>query len=283
MIWAANDEGAGAWSTIGEGTADSGSVARNNEPTFPEGATATRAVDENTTADVAFGDPVAATDDDSGDTLSYSLSGTDAASFAIVESSGQLKTKAMLDYETKSSYSVEVRADDGFVVENIAVTINVNDVNEAPVFPDGAPSLDVNGMPTFGTVPIGEARTNSVTGQRAALLQEYVGYIQHVAPGQAGMLGPGEGETTQEVRRRLTAASRNAGVPRAVGAVQDGERDDLPVSRPPSWRESLPAQGVASGHSARLHSSLLPVGTWPGPQRGQTPFRPTLSLCGSIQ
>ena len=145
MIWAANDEGAGAWSTTAEGTTDSGSVARNNEPTFPEGATATRVVDENTAADVAFGDPVAATDDDSGDTLSYSLRGADAASFAIVESSGQLKTKAMLDYETKSSYSVEVRADDGFVVESIAVTINVNDVNEAPVFPDGAPSLDVNG------------------------------------------------------------------------------------------------------------------------------------------
>ena len=123
LIWAANDEGAGAWSTTAEGTTDSGSVARNNEPTFPEGATATRAVDENTTADVAFGDPVAATDDDSGDTLSYSLRGADAASFAIVESSGQLKTKAMLDYETKSSYSVEVRADDGFVVESIGMFI----------------------------------------------------------------------------------------------------------------------------------------------------------------
>ena len=40
---------------------------------------------------------------------------------------------------------MEVRADDGFVVKSIAVTIDVNDVNEAPVFPDGAPSLDVNG------------------------------------------------------------------------------------------------------------------------------------------
>ena len=38
-------------------------------------------------------------------------------------------------------------------------------------------------MPTFGIVPIGEARANTVTGQRAALLQEYVGYIQCVAPG----------------------------------------------------------------------------------------------------
>ena len=32
-------------------------------------------------------------------------------------------------------------------------------------------------MPIFGTVRIGEARANAVTGQRAALLQEYVGYV----------------------------------------------------------------------------------------------------------
>ena len=62
-------------------------------------------------------------------------------------------------------------------------------------------------MPTFGIVPIGEARASSVTGQRAALLQEYVGYIQRVGPGQAGKLEPGEGETTQAIRRRLTAAA----------------------------------------------------------------------------
>ena len=98
----------------------------------PRATSTTRTVDENTAADVAFGDPVAATDDDSGDTLSYSLRGTDSASFTIVESSGQLKTKASLDYETKASYSVEVRADDGFVVKSIAVTIDVTDVNEAP-------------------------------------------------------------------------------------------------------------------------------------------------------
>ncbi len=38
-------------------------------------------------------------------------------------------------------------------------------------------------MPTFSTLPIGEARARSATGKRAALLQEYVGYIERVAPG----------------------------------------------------------------------------------------------------
>ena len=38
------------------------------------------------------------------DTLIYSLGGDDADSFDIDGSSGQLSTKAELDYETKSSY-----------------------------------------------------------------------------------------------------------------------------------------------------------------------------------
>ena len=78
-------------------------------------------------------------------------------------------------------------------------------------------------MPTFGIVPIGEARANSVTGQRAALLQEYAGFIQGVRSGQAGKLEPEEGETTQAIRRRLNAAAELLGmgleVRRTAGAV----------------------------------------------------------------
>ena len=48
-------------------------------------------------------------------------------------------------------------------------------------------------MPTFDTLPLNEARASSATGQRAALLHEYMGYIQRVPPGQAGRLEPGEG------------------------------------------------------------------------------------------
>ncbi|MXY60409.1 MAG: hypothetical protein F4Y96_08305 [Chloroflexi bacterium] len=66
-------------------------------------------------------------------------------------------------------------------------------------------------MPTFSTLPIGEARARSATGKRAALLQEYVGYIERVAPGEAGMLQAGEGETTQAIRRRLNAAAEALG------------------------------------------------------------------------
>ncbi len=56
-------------------------------------------MNENAEAGFAFGDPVTAADPDNGATLMYSLSGTDADPFTIVESSGQLKTKEGLNYE----------------------------------------------------------------------------------------------------------------------------------------------------------------------------------------
>ena len=46
--------------------------------------------------------------DTDGDTLTYTLGGTDAADFAIVSTSGQIQTKSALDYETDSSYTVTV-------------------------------------------------------------------------------------------------------------------------------------------------------------------------------
>ena len=100
-------------------------------------STTTRSVAENTAAGVNIGDPVAAIDANN-DTLTYSLSGTDATSFDIESSTGQLKTKAALNYETKRVYRVTVTANDGAVADTISVTINVTDVNDAPVFTDGS-------------------------------------------------------------------------------------------------------------------------------------------------
>ena len=114
-------------------------VAENNAPVFTEGATATRSIAENTAAGTNIDTPVAATDADS-DTLTYTLGGTDAASFAIVESTGQLQTKDALDYETKNTYTVTITASDDKDSDTITVTINVTDVaeNNAPVFTEGA-------------------------------------------------------------------------------------------------------------------------------------------------
>lgn len=94
----------------------------------------TRQVAENATVGTNVGQPVKATDPER-KVLTYSLEGTDAANFDIVQSSGQIKTKAgvELDYETKQSHSVIVKATDpSNLTDTIAVTINIVDVNEPP-------------------------------------------------------------------------------------------------------------------------------------------------------
>ena len=86
----------------------------NEEPAFDMAST-TRSVAENTAAGTNIGDPVTAMDADRGveGELTYTLGGTDAASFAIDASTGQLMTSAALDYEMKNMYMVEVTATDG--------------------------------------------------------------------------------------------------------------------------------------------------------------------------
>ncbi|MCG9129139.1 cadherin domain-containing protein [Candidatus Poribacteria bacterium] len=111
----------------------------NDAPVFTAGTSTSRSIEENTGADTDIGSVVSATDEDE-DSLTYSLAGTDASSFAIVSTSGQLQTSASLDYETKTSYSVTVSVSDGKDGnDSISVTINVTDVNEnrAPSFTEG--------------------------------------------------------------------------------------------------------------------------------------------------
>ena len=137
------------------------------DPEFVTGA-GTRSVPENTPPGVNIGDPISATDDDEtgddaiefGNTLTYSLSGTDAASFEIDEATGQLITKAPLDEETKSSYSVTVTVDDGEERESPVtqpVTITVTDVNELPGMPP--PPTVVSGEDNTGTANDDESTT----------------------------------------------------------------------------------------------------------------------------
>ena len=144
----------------------------------PEFANAaeTRNVDENTSSGTAFGDAFTANDPDTVGTLTYSLEGTDAASFGFDASARKLQTNAALDYEgATKQYSVTVRVSDGVNAEDtLAVTINVNDVNEAPSFPADAPTTlsvaeNTATATEFGTAvtandPDGNTLTYSVGG-----------------------------------------------------------------------------------------------------------------------
>ena len=130
----------------------------NNAPVFTDGSTTIRTILENTPSGVNIGAAVTATDAD-GDTLTYSLGGTDAASFSIDTTTGQLRTKAPLDFETKSSYTVTIIATDGADSATITVTINVSNTSEnsAPVFIAGSSTTRSIAENTGSGVDIGSA------------------------------------------------------------------------------------------------------------------------------
>ena len=101
----------------------------NSTPSFADGNHTQRTVAENTAKGIDIGDPIAATDADN-DSLTYTLGGPDAASFDIDHTTGQLKTNADLDYETKNSYTVTVTVSDGDAAITITVIIIIIDLDD---------------------------------------------------------------------------------------------------------------------------------------------------------
>ncbi len=115
-----------------------------NSPHFHDDST-TRSVAENVATNTNVGSAVSAHSFNT--TLGrYVLTGTDASSFSINGNTGQLTTNTVLDYETKTSYSVTVAVQQGEInplsdsitgpivyrytdKDTISVTINVTDVN----------------------------------------------------------------------------------------------------------------------------------------------------------
>ena len=165
QVLARNDEGDSSWSDSGTGSTDP----INHAPVLPDPGEGqnnlARAVAENSAAGSNVGAPVTATDPE-GDTLTYSLSGADATSFAIDSATGQITvaTGTSIDYETKTSYSVTVGVTDGkdadgnteataAVDGTVAVTISVTDVNEAPAKP-AAPTVARSTTDPRGTLDV---------------------------------------------------------------------------------------------------------------------------------
>ena len=152
-----------------------GEDTRNKAPKFPDQDTVTdgtqnteaeRTIAENATGPLNGG---AVTAEDEGDTLTYTLGGTDAASFRVmqddadsmdVDEGGQIvvPTGTKLDYETKQTYMVTVTATDSFGVSaSIDVTIRVTDENEGPEISVGGLAISGRGNLEYaenGTDPV---------------------------------------------------------------------------------------------------------------------------------
>ena len=117
-------------------------AATNSEPKFADDV-AIRIVPENSPAGALVGAPLTASDSDH-DSLTYSLSGSDA--FRIGASSGQIAVAegAVLDYEIQTAYTLTVGVSDGknasgesdpSVDDTVEVVVNLSDVDETPAEP----------------------------------------------------------------------------------------------------------------------------------------------------
>ena len=158
---------------------------------------------------------VTASDTSSG-SVSDTLEGTDAASFDIVTTSGsaqiRIRTGVTYNHEVKSSYTVDVKADDSNGgTDTITVTITVTDVDEPPARPaapsvsataGSATSLDVTWTAPSNTGP---AITSYDLQYRQGTTGNFTNGPQDVAGTSAaiGSLAPG---TSYQVQVRATNA-----------------------------------------------------------------------------
>ena len=260
QVRAVNADGDGAWSASGTGT--TGSLS-NNAPAFSSNTTSrsfTETVGDAVAAASNVGAVVTATDAD-GDTLTYSLEGTDAAKFGIVSGSGQIQTRAgeRYDREAKASYAVRVKADDGNSgADTIAVTITLANAVEIPLAPGmpavAATSGNTTSLDVRWTAP-GNAGRPAITGYKLQYRQGGSGAWTahaHSGTGTSTTLGSLATDTTYQVQVRARNAdgdgpwsatgSRSTGAvaatvpgaPRNLAAAPDNARVTLSWSAPAS-------------------------------------------------
>ena len=185
-------------------------VVPNNPPAF-SADTAARSVAENTAAGQNVGAALTATD---ADTLTYTLEGTDAASFDIVSGSGQIQTRTGVTYnhEAKSTYTVVVKADDGNGgTDTVTVTIAVTDVDEPPGRP-AAPTVSATAGSTTSLDVTWTAPTNTGPAiasydlqYRAGTSGNFTNGPQNVT-GTSAAIGSLAADTSYEVQVRATNA-----------------------------------------------------------------------------
>ena len=293
-VRAKNAEGTSDWSNPGNGATNAPGA--NNLPVFSEGTSATRAVSATSAAGTNIGEPVAATDADSGDTLTYSLEGRDAPSFDINTSTGQLLTRSGITLIVGTTYTVTVVADDGTDTARIDVSIEATAAppNNPPVFSQGPSTtrtvrddaaLGANiGSPVRATdADAGDTITYSLEGTDAASFNIVVssGQIQVGEDLDASRKSTysvtvratdsGGGSATIAVTITVTARPATFGCA-TLGAVSDTSNTGL-VS---DCEALMASRNILEGSTGRLNwAPARPINQWDGVVLNGTPARVT--------
>ena len=224
-------------------------------PTFTEGTDTTRTFEETfgdaaVTTATNIGQPVVATDPDTGDTLTYTLEGTDAGKFDIVSTSGQLLTKVgtKYDYEQNRTYSVTVVVEDrDDNSDEITVVLNVIDQNEPPLAPTpvfvsptsgSASKLNVSWHPPTNTGR--PSITNYDLQYREVGAANYRNGPQNVSGDRTNISGLKSGTRYQVQVRATNAEGDGPWTPAVEGSTSQNSEPD-----PPAVTYGLRATGVS--------------------------------------
>ena len=215
-----------AWSDIREGRT-SGEVTLG----FSDGESTTRSVPENSPSGINVGIPVAAV---SADTVTYSLSGPDASSFAIVSETGQIRTTEgiIYDFESKSRYTVTVAAEgDNGESDTISVTILLQDL-----VPSCTPLSDVRIDNANQRLTVRWDPPTETSGQAPLL-----GYETEIRRGDNATWGQGR-----------TILGRNIGATIYSNLVNGIEYQIRvrPINREGDCEWSIPVSGIPTGEHA---------------------------------
>lgn len=96
---------------------------------------------------------VAVTDPDAGETFTFSITGGNTGNvFHIDSATGQLTVAdaSLLDFETRPTWTLTVRVtDSGMLTDTATITINLNDVNDAPILSGAVANQAVNDNATI--------------------------------------------------------------------------------------------------------------------------------------
>ena len=119
----------------------------NDAPTFTAGTTDSYSIDENLTNIAANDNP--ATDEETTDTLDYSITGTDAALFNVDAANGDLSFKTAPDYEDAQDSNKDnvyrfnlIATDDGGKTAKQAIEVEVDDVAAALTMAATSPTVN---------------------------------------------------------------------------------------------------------------------------------------------
>ena len=220
----------------------------DNVPVFTSPATAN--AQENQTA--AY---MAAATDADGDTLVYSLSGTDAALFTIDTATGEVSFMAAPDFEAPGDdggdniYDIIVTASDGATDTEQAVAITVTNENDAPVFTSPATAnAQENQTAAYmaaATDADGDTLVYSLSGTDAArfTIDAATGEVSFIEAPDFEAPGDDGGDNVYDII--VTASDGTNSTDHNVAITVTNDNDNAPVFTSPAAANAQENQTVA--------------------------------------